>query len=85
MLNVIEANVMRKLLSTGYANTHAHDAQTTGGIIWEVEGRGSGGKGVAYHTDSPTQVEDLGLRLGLVSLYDVLPPYYHSPDLPPPK
>ena len=32
----------------------------TGGIIWEVEGRGSGSKGVAYHTDSPTQVEDLG-------------------------
>ena len=34
----------------------------TGGIIWEVEGRGSGGKGVAYHIDSPTQVEvfDLG-------------------------
>ena len=31
---------------------------STGGIIWEVEGRGSGGKGVAYHTDSPTQVED---------------------------
>ena len=30
----------------------------TGGIIWEVEGRGSGSKGVAYHTDSPTQVED---------------------------
>ena len=29
----------------------------TGGIIWEVEGRGSGSKGVAYHTDSPTQVE----------------------------
>ena len=71
---------------------------TTGGIIWEVEGRGSGGKGVAYHTDSPTQVEvpNAGrekmsiytfpsLRLGLVSLYDVLPPYYHSPDLPPPK
>ena len=52
--------------------------ETTGGIIWEVEGRGSGGKGVAYHTDSR-------LRLGLVSLYDVLPPYYHSPDLPPPK
>ena len=35
-------------------------APATGGIIWEVEGRGSGGKGVAYHTDSPTQVEDLG-------------------------
>ena len=33
----------------------------TGGIIWEVEGRGSGGKGVAYHTDSPTQVEDFDL------------------------
>ena len=32
----------------------------TGGIIWEVEGRGSGSKGVAHHTDSPTQVEDLG-------------------------
>ena len=34
----------------------------TGGIIWEVEGRRSGSKGVAYHTDSPTQVEvfDLG-------------------------
>ena len=30
---------------------------STGGIIWEVEGRGSGSKGVAYHTDSPT---DLG-------------------------
>ena len=28
----------------------------TGGIIWEVEGRGSGSKGTAYHTDSPTQV-----------------------------
>ena len=27
-----------------------------GGIIWEVEGRGSGSNGVAYHTDSPTQV-----------------------------
>ena len=35
-------------------------AKGTGGIIWEVEGRGSGSKGVAYHTDSPTQVEDLG-------------------------
>ena len=33
----------------------------TGGIIWEVEGRGSGSKGVAYHTDSPTQVEDFDL------------------------
>ena len=32
----------------------------TGGIIWEVEGRGNGSKGVAHHTDSPTQVEDLG-------------------------
>ena len=31
---------------------------TTGGIIWEVEGQGSSSKGVAYHTDSPTQVED---------------------------
>ena len=29
----------------------------TGGIIWEVEGRESGSKGVAYHTDSPTQVD----------------------------
>ena len=28
----------------------------TGGIIWEVEGRGSGSKRVAYHTDSPTWV-----------------------------
>ena len=28
-----------------------------GGIIWEVEGRGSGSKGVAYHTDSPIQVD----------------------------
>ena len=54
----------------------------TGGIIWEVEGRGSGSMGVAYHTDSPTQVFDFD---GLVSLYDMLPPYYHSPDLPPPK
>ena len=35
---------------------HGH----TGGIIWEVEGRGSGSKGVAYHADSPTQVKDLG-------------------------
>ena len=51
----------------------------TGGIIWEVEGRGSGSKGVECHTNSPTQVE------GLLSLYDMLPPYYHSPDLPPPK
>ena len=34
---------------------------STGGIIWEVEGRGSGSKGVAYHTDSPTQVEDFDL------------------------
>ena len=34
----------------------------TGAIIWEVEGRGSGSKEVAYHTstDSPTQVKDLG-------------------------
>ena len=34
---------------------------STGGIIWEVEGRGSGSKEVhvAYHTDSPTQVEDV--------------------------
>ena len=33
----------------------------TGGIIWEVEGRGSGSssKGVAYHTDSPIQVEEV--------------------------
>ena len=30
-------------------------------LFWEVEGRGSGGKGVAYHTDSPTQVEDFDL------------------------
>ena len=29
---------------------------TRGGIIWEVEGRGSGSKGVAYHTDSSTCV-----------------------------
>ena len=34
---------------------------TTGGIIWEVEGRGSGSKGVAYHTDSPTQVDTGGI------------------------
>ena len=33
-------------------------SETTGSIIWEVEGRGSDSKGVAYHTDSPTQVED---------------------------
>ena len=33
----------------------------TGSIIWEVEGRGSAGKGVAYHTDSPTQIEDFDL------------------------
>ena len=26
-------------------------AGPTGGIIWEVEGRGSGSKGVAHHTD----------------------------------
>ena len=32
---------------------------STGGIIWEVEGQGSSSKGVAYHTDSPTQVEDI--------------------------
>ena len=36
----------------------------TGGIIWEVEGRGSGSKGVAYHTDSPTQVEIEDFDLG---------------------
>ena len=36
----------------------------TGGIIWEVEGRGSGSKGVAYHTDSPTQVEVFDFDLG---------------------
>ena len=36
-------------------------ALSTGGIIWDVEGRGSGSKGVAYHTDSPTQVEDFDL------------------------
>ena len=57
---------------------------STGGIIWEVEGRGSGSKGVAYHTDSPTR-RFPSLRLGLVGLYDMLPPYSHSPDLPPPK
>ena len=39
----------------------------TGGIIWEVEGRGSGSKGVAYHTDSPTQVED-------PSTFQIIPP-----------
>ena len=30
-----------------------------GGINWEVEGWGSGSEGLAYHTDSPSQVEDL--------------------------
>ena len=37
---------------------------STGSIIWEVEGRESGSKGVAYHTDSPTQVEDRRYYLG---------------------
>ena len=37
------------------------DVVHTGGIIWEVGGRGSGSKGIAYHTDSPTQVEDFDL------------------------
>ena len=36
---------------------------TTGGIIWEVEGRGSESKGVAYHSDSPTQVGDVGITV----------------------
>ena len=44
---------------------------STGGIIWEVEGRGSGSKGVAYHADSAWYATPL--------------PYSHSPDLPPPK
>ena len=41
---------------------------------------------MAYHTDSPAQVEDLGsLRLGLVGLCDVLPltgtpPTFHLPN-----
>ena len=47
-----------------YDRTHFYACKspdkTTGGIIWEVEGQGSSSKGVAYHTDSPTQVEDLG-------------------------
>ena len=48
----------------------------TGGIISEVEDRGSGSKGVAYHTL---------LRHGLVSLYDMLPltptpPTFHLPN-----
>ena len=38
--------------------------EATGGIIWEVEGRGSGSKGVAYHTDSPTQVEESSTWVG---------------------
>ena len=39
-------------------------SQSTGSIIWEVEGRGSGSKGVAHHTDSPTQVEAQVFDLG---------------------
>ena len=51
----------------------------TGSNIWVL---GVGGVGLfggyTTHTDPDR-------RLGLVSLYDMLPPYSHSPDLPPPK
>ena len=47
----------------------------TGGIIWEVEGRASGSKGVAYHTDSWST-----LRLGLVRSV-----WYATPLLPLPQ
>ena len=52
----------------------------TGGIIWEVEGRGSGGKGVAYHTDSPTQV-DLGWWVCMICYpLTTTPPTFHLPN-----
>ena len=51
LLNMSADELMLKYIFPPNTN-HA-----TGGIIWEVEGRGSGSKGVAYHTDSPTQVE----------------------------
>ena len=71
--------IIRRLYSSGSGWCSNCALCDTGGIIWEVEGRGSGSKGVAYHTDSPTQVEDLGLRLGLVSLYTPLLPL-HRPS-----
>ena len=58
----------------------------TGGIIWEVEGRGSGSssKGVAYHTDSPTQVEevfDLGWWVCMICYpLTTTPPTFHLPN-----
>ena len=58
---------------------------TTGGIIWEVEGRGSGSKGVAYQTDSPTQVEDRVFDLGrwvcmICYPLTTTPPTFHLPN-----
>ena len=55
----------------------------TGVIIWQVEGRGSGSKGVAYHTGSPTQVE--GFVLGwwvCINCYRLIPtpPTFHLPN-----
>ena len=58
--------------------------RSTGGIIWEVEGRGSSSKGVAYHTDSPTQVEDESSTWVGESVWYATP-LLLLPDLPPPK
>ena len=54
---------------------------STGGIIWEVEGRGSSSKGVAYHTDSPTQVFDLGWWVCMICYpLTTTPPTFHLPN-----
>ena len=64
-------------VSKKYSWKHNILCGTIGGIIWEVEGRGSGSKGVAYYTDSPTQVEDL-IWIGVCG---IPPKESHSPNL----
>ena len=59
-----------------------HTVAATGSIIWEVEGRGSGSKGVAHHTDSPSQ--DLGWWVCMICYpLTTTPPTFHSQIIPP--